>query len=318
MKIKIDIKENTTQLEQMASHLSLKPIHNIIKFPKQFGEGFCRLYKLPYQIQLHHYQYCLNQQIEVQSFNNIEDGMYIVNINLSKKLLNKQISDTTQWLSKGGENGVMYYSPGNNSKGKNEIDVPFEVLFFSIPKLTLQKFLKSIEVAELEMKLPFCHYAELDDALADELLSILNPTTNINLFEQQGKLLNILGEILSIFHQQKWYSKTVGLKMDDVEKLLKIKGILKSHVFGNSPPIAELAQQINMSPSQLKSKFKSLFGSSVYQYYLKSKLDIAKILIGRKEGTIAEIGYRLGYSNISQFSAQFKKQFGFSPSKLQP
>ena len=119
MKIKINIRENTTQLEQMAAHLGLKPVNNIIQFPKQFGDGFCRLYELPFNIQLHHYQYCLNQQIEVQSFNKLEDGMYIVNINLSQKLLNKQISNTPHTLSKEGENGAMYYSPGNNSKGKN-------------------------------------------------------------------------------------------------------------------------------------------------------------------------------------------------------
>ncbi|MEM9824476.1 MAG: AraC family transcriptional regulator [Bacteroidota bacterium] len=316
MKIPINLREDITQLEQMAQHLGLQPINNTIEFPKQFGTGFCRLYELPFQIQLHHYQYCLHQQIEVQSFNNLEDGMYIVNINLSTQLLNKQISDTPHWLSRAGENGVMYYSPGNNSKGKNEIDVPFEVLFFSIPKFVLQKFLKSIELSELEMKLPFCHYAELDEALSNELLSVLNPTESINLFERQGRLLSLLGKILSIFHQQKWYGQTVGLKMDDVEKLLTVKGILKRHIFGNSPTIAELAQQINMSPSQLKSKFKALFGSSIYQYYLKAKLNIAKNLIANQEGTIAEIGYRLGYSNISQFSSQFKKQFGFPPSEL--
>ena len=69
------------------------------------------------------------------------------------------------------------------------------MLFFSIPKMTLQKSLKSIEVTDLEMKLPFCHYAELNETSADELLSTLHPTTSINFFEQQGKLLNILGEI---------------------------------------------------------------------------------------------------------------------------
>jgi len=244
--------------------------------------------------------------------------MYIVNINLSKKLLNKQINDAPHWLSKEGENGVMYYSPGNNSKGKNEINLPFEVLFFSIPKSALDKFLKSIALTKLEIELPFCHYAELDDTLADELSSVLNTNDIVNLFQEQGKILEILGKILAIFHQQKWHSKRVGLKMDDVEKLLKVKGILKSHIFGNSPTIVELAQQINMSPSQLKSKFKSLLGSTIYQYYLRSKLNIAKDLITKGEGTIAEIGYKLGYSNISQFSAQFKKQFGCPPSELKP
>jgi len=108
----------------------------------------------------------------------------------------------------------------------------------------------------------------------------------------------------------------VGLKTDDIEKLLKIKGVLNSHIYGTAPTINELSSQINMSPSQLKSKFKSLFGSSIYQYYLKSKLNVAEGLLKEGKGTISEIGYRLGYSNISQFSAQFKKHFGVSPSRI--
>jgi len=316
MNIRIDIKESTTQLNQMATQLGLRPINNTINFPHQFGKGYCRLYELPFQIQMHHYQYCLKKEIEVQSFNDIDDGMYIVNINLSNKLLNKQISSSPHSLSKQGEYGVMYYSPGNNSRGRNEVDLPFEVIFFSIPKLTTRKFLLDLGLTDIELKTPFCHYAELDDALANELLHILNTKEEVNIFQKQGKLLEILGKILSIFHQQKWHGKRVGLKTDDIEKLLKIKGVLNSHIYGTAPTINELSSQINMSPSQLKSKFKSLFGSSIYQYYLKSKLNVAEGLLKEGKGTISEIGYRLGYSNISQFSAQFKKHFGVSPSRI--
>lgn len=316
MKIKIQVKENLTQLQQMAASMGLSPVDNHIKIPASLGEGFCRLYELPFQIQLHHYQYCLSQQVDVQSINTVEDGMYIVNINLSKKLLNKNIGDTSHSLSRAGENGVLYYSPGNNSASKNEIDLPFEVVFFSIPKSTLKQFLNSIHLHDIDQNRSFCHYAEIDDDISNELLRIINPDKTLNLFYQQGKILEILGKVLSIFYQGEWHGNKAGLKMEDVEKLLKVKHILGSHIFGTSPSIEELAQQSNMSPSQLKSKFKSLFGSSIYQYYLKSKLKTAKGLIQNGEGTIAEIGYRLGYSNISQFSAQFKKHFGISPSRV--
>ena len=45
-------------------------------------------------------------------------------------------------------------------------------------------------------------------------------------------------------------------------------------------------------------------------------MEVAKAMVEQKEGTIAEIGYKLGYSNIAQFSAQFKKHFGQSPSQF--
>lgn len=316
MKIEIQIKEQLTQLQQMADQLGMQPIQNEIQIPSTLGEGFCRYIKLPFEIQLHHYRYCLQQQVEVQSINNLDNGMYIVNINLSKKLLNKHIGKAERWLSREGNSGVLFYSPGNNSVGKNEINLPFEVLFFSIPKATIDRFLESTQLGDLKQQLPFCHYAEIDDQITGELLKALDSETSLNLFAQQGKILEILGRILSVFYQNEWHGNSTGLKMADVERLLKIKGILNAHIFGKAPTIEELAQQCNMSASQLKSKFKSLFGNSIYQYYLKSKLAVAKRLVSEGESTIAEIGYQLGYSNIAQFSAQFKKEFGSSPSRF--
>ncbi|MEM9919032.1 MAG: AraC family transcriptional regulator [Bacteroidota bacterium] len=316
MKINIEIAEGLTQLQQMAASMGVDPVDNQIEIPSSMGTGFCRLYCLPFQIQLHHYQYCLDQQVEVQSVNPVDTGMYIININLSQKLLDKQIGTAQHWMSRSGNHGVLYYSPGNDSAGKNEIGLPFEVVFFSVPKAALRQFLNSLHLDDAKLEQTFCHYTEITDELRDELRQSLHPDAKLNLFYQQGKFLEILGKILALFYREDWQVERGGLKMEDVEILLKVKHLLHSHIFGTAPTINELALQSNMSPSQLKSKFKSLFGSSIYQYYLTSKLKVAQTLLQKGEGTVAEIGYRLGYSNISQFSAQFKKRFGISPSHV--
>lgn len=189
----------------MATQLQRPVREQTLTIPSQLGQGFYRLYTLPHRIQLHHYRYCLQQQVKVKGINPVEEGMYIVNTNLSQKLLDKQVGDTQYWLSKEGGAGVLYYAPGNHSEGQNEIGLPYEVLFFSIPKAVLQQFLDSIGVEQAARDTVFCHYAELESALLE-------------------------------------------------------KG----------------------------------------------------------EGTVAEIGYRLGYQNSSQFSTQFKKHHGVSPSKLRP
>ncbi|MEL6868071.1 MAG: AraC family transcriptional regulator, partial [Bacteroidota bacterium] len=286
MKITIEIKESRSQLEQMAAQLGIPPVDGLLQIPPVMGEGFCRLYSLPYGIQLHHYQYCLNRQVEVQSINEVDTGMYILNINLSQKLLDKQIEDRQHWLSREGKSGVLFYSPGNNSKGKNEINLPFEVVFFSIPQRSMQQFLDSLHSSSQNLGSFFCHYAELDDELTQELLDTLRPKEAQNLFFQQGKLLEILGKILSLFYREAWRSKSSGLKLPDVELLLQVKAMLNSHLYGSAPTIDELARQVNMSPSQLKSKFKSLLGHSIYQYYLKSKLSEAKRLLEQRTGTV--------------------------------
>ncbi len=316
MKITIHIKETLTQLAQMAAQLGVAPIDNRLTIPESMGSGTCAFFSLPFEIQLHHYQYCLKRQIEVESHNSVQEGMYMVNINLSDGLLDKDIGPTQYWLSREGKRGVLFYSPGNNSTGKNEIDVPYEVLFFSIPQSTMKEFLKRSLIEEVHVSDPFCRYAEIEDETAEELSQLLKSHTDQNFFTKQGKLLEILGLILQRFLGEEWKDKKSGLKMRDVETLLQVKSILYRHIFGSPPSIKELAQQSHMSPTKLKTDFKSLFGTSIYQYYLRIKLNVAHELLKNKEGTIGEIGYRLGYSNISQFSAQFKKQFGTSPSQI--
>ena len=106
------------------------------------------------------------------------------------------------------------------------------------------------------------------------------------------------------------------LNLQDVEKQFKVKEVLLSHIYGNAPTLTMLAEMTHISTSKLKNDFKSVFGMPVYQYYLKKKMEIAKKLILSKSATVAEIGYQLGYSNTSQFSAQFKKHFGKNPSQL--
>ncbi|MEM8586185.1 MAG: AraC family transcriptional regulator [Bacteroidota bacterium] len=316
MKINIQISPGLTQLQQMAEQFGVSAKDNAIAIPRSMGRGFCKLYELPHQIQLHHYQYCLNQQVEVSSSNPKDSGMYIININLSNQLLKKEIQSSKYELGIAGQVGVLFFSPGKGSSGRNEVNIPFEVVFFSIPQSTMDVFLKTMGADADAKALPFCHYAEIADSLKERLKKALDANQKTNFFAQQGALLEILGEILPVFYQEDWENNESHLKTADVEKLLMVRGILMNHIFGSAPKIDDLATNCAMSSSQLKAKFKALFGVSIYQYYLRSKLKVARRLILENEGTISEIGHRLGYTNLSQFSAQFKKYFGQSPSEI--
>ncbi|MEM6396605.1 MAG: AraC family transcriptional regulator [Bacteroidota bacterium] len=316
MKINIKIEEGLTQLEQMASSFKVAPDKGKFDIPPSLGTGFCTYYELPYNIQLHHYQYCLNQRIEVHSFNPAGRGMYMININLSQRLLQKNVEDRRYALGIEGQAGALFYSPGKDTSGQNEVDVPYEVVFFSIPAMAMQQFIKTFTVQAKNKELPFCNYAELPEEVENKLRQSLAVEYPLDLFSRQGMMLESLGKILSLFYQDEWKNKKSNLKQADVQQLLLVKAVLHTHLFGSAPTIDKLANQVNMSPSQLKSKFKSLFGMPIYRYYLQSKLKVAYKLLKEQEGTIGEIGYRLGYSNLSQFSAQFKKQFGISPSEV--
>ena len=106
-----------------------------------------------------------------------------------------------------------------------------------------------------------------------------------------------------------------GLHIDDYERLLKIKERLLMS-FEQKISIEELANDFGVSLSKLKRDFKTLFDTSVYQFYTQAKMDEAYRRLKTGEFSVSEVGYDLGYQNISKFSQMFKKVKGINPKEV--
>jgi AraC-like DNA-binding protein len=77
--------------------------------------------------------------------------------------------------------------------------------------------------------------------------------------------------------------------------------------------VEELAARANMSTSGFHRSFKEVMRLSPLQYAKSMKLHRAQALI--REGRRAnEAGYLVGYNSPAQFSREYKRLFGYSPS----
>ena len=79
--------------------------------------------------------------------------------------------------------------------------------------------------------------------------------------------------------------------------------------------LRELAHACNSSISSLESKFKSVYGVSLYQYYIDLRMEEAKRLLAKTSYTVTEIAMRCGYENLFYFCNVFKKQVGMTPTE---
>lgn len=82
------------------------------------------------------------------------------------------------------------------------------------------------------------------------------------------------------------------------------------------PTLAELSKLVGTNEFKLKGDFKEVFGTTPYAYHLKHKLELARSYILDTDLTIAEIAYKVGYSDPAHLTNAFRKQYDIPPSEL--
>jgi AraC-like DNA-binding protein len=106
------------------------------------------------------------------------------------------------------------------------------------------------------------------------------------------------------------------MNSNDLYKLMEVEHMLVKDFSKAPPTIVDLASYTSMSVSKLKSAFKQVYGSGIYEYYQKNRMQKARTMLLTQSHTVKEVGIQLGYTNLSNFSLAFKKEFGVLPSQL--
>jgi AraC family transcriptional regulator len=77
--------------------------------------------------------------------------------------------------------------------------------------------------------------------------------------------------------------------------------------------LSTLAQLVRLSGFYFCRAFKQSFGMSPHRYHTMRRIERAKILLAKPSPSITDIGFTLGYSQTSTFSAAFRKTTGQTP-----
>ena len=107
---------------------------------------------------------------------------------------------------------------------------------------------------------------------------------------------------------------TSGMHINDIKAIYAIKFHLQSHL-AEPPNIVSLASEAGMSEPKLRKLFKQTFGKGVFDYYQSMRMQEAARLLKEKGLTVSEVGYQLGFTNLSHFSRVFEQHTGMKPKK---
>ncbi|ABQ47746.1 transcriptional regulator, AraC family [Thermotoga petrophila RKU-1] len=108
-------------------------------------------------------------------------------------------------------------------------------------------------------------------------------------------------------------SKLIQIALSGKNDVIAALNYLKEH-FSEPVNMKKLAEMVGMSVSTFYQNFKTLTGMTPLQYQKKLRLcEARKLLMAGHDVTTA--AYQVGYESLSQFSREYKRFFGVSPSQ---
>ncbi len=108
----------------------------------------------------------------------------------------------------------------------------------------------------------------------------------------------------------------ISLQSIDDQFLQKVIKVIRDNLDNEYFSVEDIGREIGFSRSQLHRKLKAIINKSTNQLIIEIRLNEAKRMLEHKTGTVSEIAYAVGYSNLPYFTKSFKKQFGILPSKI--
>ena len=194
-----------------------------------------------------------------------------------------------------------------------------------MPKMNGFQFTKAIKTNELTSFIPVIlltantteeSHLESLKSTADAFLT--KPFNNDIVKETVSQLITERKKL------QERYSQELILKPTDIvidsydEKFISKLQIIIDENISNADFTAEnFATQANLSRMQLHRKLKTLFGVSTTEFIRNERIKMAADLLENKNITISEVGYSVGFNDISYFSKCFKERYNCAPSEYQ-
>lgn len=176
---------------------------------------------------------------------------------------------------------------------------------------------------------------ELDDDLVNAILN--EKLDGLFLSEQDNKVFECLERLLDTVREpiaQNFLGKQIHkemifhilcgscgkhfiqsvTKMKDTGEIYEANSWIKEN-FRETFMVEELAKQWNMSVSQFHQKFKNAVGMDPLQCQKRLRLTEARRLLFDEGKNVTETAFDVGYESVSQFTREYKKMFGSSPSE---
>lgn len=192
----------------------------------------------------------------------------------------------------------------SNSKNFEALVVIFEMKSFSKEIADYNVIFKSLVDSDLKINelLTWIYEEEREKKLGYKLA-------------MKGRIYELISYLLRNYVLESQSARENTRRIRNLNRLNMVLQYIQDHY---SDPIAnrELADLIHVSEYRFCHIFKESMGQSPLNYINEVRLKKAYNLLEQKEMTIAEIATVVGFQDYNNFGRQFRKLYGFAPSKV--
>jgi AraC-like DNA-binding protein len=286
-----------------------------LEIPEKFGKGYCAGFVFNEHIRMLILNYELNENLVVENpdintsgrmilfkFQNIFPKKEIVSTGKRLKTIPSVLIGTSRMNT-----DVIIPVDTNTATINIEVDANYLNGLFDLSEKSpvLQSLLQNTQPLLFEQVI----YPSLQKIMDEIVTESVDET--FELFFLRIKAEELVCRLLMELEKRD-EKHLYALNIHDIQNIYKVKEQMLEHL--ETPTVInELAVYANMSPSKLKRLFKQIFGNSIFSYYQEFRMKEAARLLKEEKLTVSDVGYKLGFINLSHFSRVFKEHIGIKP-----
>ena len=148
---------------------------------------------------------------------------------------------------------------------------------------------------------------------AEDIISANETKNTLNQIAISMWAFQILFDALSQINDKPNGIPTNKVSERDLNRTRTVRDYINTHI-KEDLQLEDIANEMNMSVATLQRLYKQCFGITVIQYVRSQKLQLARQSLVYNGASITQAAYIAGYSNASNFSTAFQREFGYPPS----
>jgi AraC-like DNA-binding protein len=312
-------------LEDFARALNVTITDNRIYFPEKVGKGYVQLVQLPAGLQALISNYYINDLFFLNRIKTNNDEFYtlryddiMISDKLTLKINDEELNQTSKrqtsiYLTSNLFDVSYLGTKGSSIRGINII----------FNKDWMAKYLgitNSDDVLNtyLSLKTESYNIEPVDSIYRTYFDEIIHADTQdlLWLAIMQNRILLLIERFFTrLYEKSRALTHHVRISKQDINRLVNIESIIINDLTAPPPTIEALATTAAMSSAKLKRIFKDVYGTGIYSYYQKQRMQKAREMLLTGNFSVKEVGLHIGYANLSNFATAFKKEFAVLPSQ---